>query len=610
MQALMLAAGMGRRMGKYTRNHTKCMIPVGGKTLLERVVNALKLAGIQKLIMVIGYEAQVLQSYITSAGFDLEIEYIFNTEYKSTNNIYSLFLAREKLTQDDTILLESDLIFDPAILSKIIHEPAKNIVVAAKYEQWMDGTVLTLDDNNNIIDFVDKTQFRYADVNQYYKTVNIYKFSKEFSTNQYIPFLEAYLKAYGTNQYYEQVLKILSHIRSSELKAYILNEEKWYEIDDSQDLDIANTMFAKDADLLKKYELHFGGYWRFPKVKDFCYLVNPYYPPAQMVDQMKFFYQELLTQYPSGMKIQKLNAARMLEVDEDYLLIGNGAAELIAVLGRQITGRLSVCIPTFNEYIRCFPNCEIHCIHSSHYRYQYNKSALLEEITHTDYLLLINPDNPSGSFLTFKDLSDILAKCETEKVTCILDESFLDFTDSDLRYSLLNNRLLRKYPHLIVIKSISKSYGIPGLRLGVLASSDKQLLKKIQYQMPIWNINSFAEYYLQIQRLYRKSYIDACNRIAEQRHLLYENLVKLTGIIPYPSQANYIMCELEEGINSKDLATLLLKKHNILIKDLSVKSGFHNKPFIRIAVKSKEDNDLLIFGMKKCLEQLREDKLI
>lgn len=139
--------------------------------------------------------------------------------------------------------------------------------------------MVLLDAKRNIIDFVDKTQFRYEDVDRYYKTVNIYKFSKEFAANQYIPFMEAYLKAYGTNQYYEQVLKILAHIRNSELKAFLLSNENWYEVDDAQDLDIANTMFADQDTVLKKYERHYGGYWRFPKVKDYCYLVNPYYPP-------------------------------------------------------------------------------------------------------------------------------------------------------------------------------------------------------------------------------------------------------------------------------------------------------------------------------------------
>lgn len=599
MQALMLAAGMGRRMGKYTENYTKCMVTVSGKTLLERAVEALKIAGIDKLIMVIGYEAERLREYVTSKNFDISIEYVYNYDYETTNNIYSLYLAKDYLRKDDTILLESDLIFDSNIIKDVVNSEQKNMVVVAKYEQWMDGTMVVLDRKMHIMDFVDKTKFCYQDVQNYYKTVNIYKFSKEFSENQYIPFLEAYLKAYGTNQYYEQVLKIFAHIRNSELSAYILGNENWYEIDDAQDLDIASTIFAEDNKILKKYELHFGGYWRFPKVKDYCYLVNPYYPPEKMVNQITYFFKELLTQYPSGMDVQKLNAASMFEVDEDYLLVGNGAAELINVLGKVLEGRLSVCIPTFNEYVRCFTKCTIREIDSAANDYQYNVEQLLEETNHTDNLLIINPDNPSGAFLEYEEVIRLLDACEDKGVNLILDESFIDFADKNIRYSLIKESILKKYKCLIAIKSVSKSYGVPGLRLGIVATGNKELQNKIRENMAIWNINSFAEYYLQIQRLYKRDYVIACNKIAEQRRYMLEKLKEIEAIKVYPSQANYIMCEVSGNINSGRLAALLIKKYNILIKNLSGKKGFQKKSFIRLAVKNQADNEMLISAIKE-----------
>ncbi len=599
MQALMLAAGMGRRMGKYTENCTKCMITIADKTLLERVVDSLVEAGIDKLVMVIGYEAERLKEYIKECQFPIEIEYVENTIYAETNNIYSLFLAKDYLMRDDTILLESDLIYESCIVKKVVESKEPNLVVVAKYEQWMDGTVVLLDARKRILDFVDKSQFRYEDIGKYYKTVNIYKFSKEFAEKQYIPFLEAYLKAYGTNQYYEQVLKILSHISGSQLKAHILEDENWYEVDDAQDLDIAGTIFANE-DILKKYEFHFGGYWRFPKVKDYCYLVNPYYPPQKMIDQMKYFYADLLTQYPSGMDIQKLNAGSMLDIDDDYLLVGNGAAELIEVLGRKmLTGRLSVGIPTFNEYIRCFEKCEIRLIDNSKNGYQYNVAQILDEIENTDNLLIINPDNPSGSYILYDELIEILDKCEQYNVTCVVDESFIDFAEADIRYTLIKDELLEKYPHLIVIKSISKSYGVPGIRLGVIASSNKKLLKQMRSKMAIWNINSFAEYYLQIQRLYKRTYLLSCDKIAQQRKYLLSELQKIEYLSVYPSQANYILCKVEGGYTSEELAKELLRKYSILIKDLSSKKGFYKQSFIRIAVKDEADNKYIIKALNE-----------
>lgn len=599
MQALILAAGMGRRMGKYTEKCTKCMVTVAGKTLIERAVEALKLAGIKKLIMVVGYECDKLVEFMNAKIQGIEIVFVYNHDYATTNNIYSLYLARDFLVRDDTVLLESDLIFDYSIIKGIVEDEHPNLAAVEKYAHWMDGTVVTIDEENNIIEFLDKRDFKFDNADIYYKTVNIYKFSKEFSKVQYMPFLEAYVKAYGVNQYYELVLKTLAHIENSELRAYILNNVDWYEIDDAQDLDIANTIFANDRDLLEAYEYRFGGYWRFPNIRDYCYLVNPYYPPQKMVDQMKYFFDTLLREYPSGMSIQKLNAERFFEVDEDYLLVGNGAAELINALGMIMSGTITLHMPTFNEYVRCFPNCKIIEINSIHSNFCMNKKEILSAVDYTDAIVIINPDNPSGSFILEKDIYEILDKCLKKNVTCIIDESFIDFADKDIRYTLLDNGILKKYINLIVLKSISKSYGVPGLRLGMLATANTELLKQIREKLAIWNINSFAEYFLQIHGLYKKEYKKACNKISEQRKYLQNELKKKKYLEVFPSQANYIMCRVKDKFTSKELASILIKQSNLLIKNLSTKNGFEGGEYIRIAIKNQEENEILLKALDK-----------
>lgn len=604
MQAIMLAAGMGKRMRKYTKNQTKCMIKVGEKTLIERTAEALEFAGIKKLIMVVGYEGKTLKKFIESKKLNLQIEYVYNRDYAQTNNIYSLFLAREYLKKEDTILLESDLVYDKRTIKEVVDSSEPNLAVVAEYEQWMDGTVVTLDKDKNITDFIDKDHFLYEDTDYYYKTVNIYKFSKEFSENQYIPFLEAHLRAYGSNQYYEQVLKILAHIRKSQLKAFVLTNINWYEIDDEQDLDIANTIFANDKNLIHKYEHHFGGYWRFPKLKDFCYLVNPYYPSKKMIDQLKFLFDDLLTQYPSGMHTHCLNASDMFNVDKNYLLVGNGAAELINVLGKIISGKMTICVPTFNEYIRCFKNCSLKKIETVKNNYRYDTDTIMKSINDTDALLLINPDNPTGAFINYYDIIRIIDACYKKNILIIIDESFIDFAEKGVRYTLINDDILEQYNNLVVIKSISKSYGIPGLRLGVMATANEKIIKYMRNNMAIWNINSFAEYYLQIQRLYKKNYISSCDKIVEQRKLVMEQLSKNSFLEVYPSEANFIMCRIKEHsrISAEELVFEMMKKHNILIKNLTSKEGFNGENHIRIAIRDINDNMVLIKAINSILE--------
>lgn len=589
----MLAAGMGKRLGKYTDNQTKCMVKVGGVTLLERTVDAIKEAGIKRFVIVVGYESEKLINFVKTHITGIDIEFVHNKDYALTNNVYSLYLAKDHLSQDDTILLESDIVYEKRLIREMVECPDENLVAVAKYEHWMDGTVTLLNENNEITEFIEKKDFRFNEVNGYYKTVNIYKFSKCFSINQYVPFLSAYIQAYGKNQYYELVLKALAHLSSANLKAYKIGDAAWYEIDDAQDLNIANTLFAKEEDKLLTYERHFGGYWRFTDLKDFCYLVNPYYPPQKMVDHLKYFLDVLLRGYPSGMNNQRLAAGKMFHIDENFFLVGNGAAELINTLGRVIEGRVAISLPAFNEYLRCFPNCEFQYIHAHEDDFALNKHLLIEMSKSCEALFIINPDNPSGSFLLEKDLLDILDSCKANQTICVVDESFIDFAECDKRYTLLKDETLKKYPGLIVVKSISKSYGVPGLRLGIMASSNIEILEKLRKLLPIWNINSFAEYFLQIYGYYEQQYIESCNMIAKQRAKLSEKLQSISFLKVYDSQANYLMCEVKAPLTSIELANRLLKDHNLLIKNLSEKDGFNGRDYIRVAVKNEHENELL-----------------
>jgi len=296
MQAIILAAGMGKRLGELTKNNTKCLIKVNGVTLIDRMLKQLDNLGLNKIIIVIGYEGSSLKEYIKELNIQTSIQYVFNPIYEKTNNIYSLFLARDFLLEDDTILLESDLIFDDEVLTRIIHSHEKSLALVAKYENWMDGTVVTLDDENNIKRFIPSNQFSYLECSSYFKTVNIYKFSKEFSNTHYVPFLEAYSKALGTNEYYEQVLRVITLLDKPEIKALRLENEKWYEIDDIQDLDIAESVFANNSENLTKIQNRFGGYWRYSRLIDFCYLVNPYFTNQRLKDGIKSNFTILISE--------------------------------------------------------------------------------------------------------------------------------------------------------------------------------------------------------------------------------------------------------------------------------------------------------------------------
>lgn len=602
MQALMLAAGMGKRLGKFTGNNTKCMLEVAGKKLVDRAIEAVVKAGIDKFIFVIGYKGDNLRDYILDKYKDSPMEFVFidNKDYATSNNIYSFYMAKEYLEQDDTIMMESDLIFDSSLIQKLVQSPERDMAVVAKYESWMDGTVVTCDGEDNITQFIEKVDMDLSLTEQYYKTVNVYKFSPQFVTNIYFPFLEAYMKAYGLNSYYETALKVVSHLSKATLKAFYMDDMPWYEIDDAQDLDIATILFSTGK---RKYDAiisKFGGYWRYSKMLDFCYLVNPYFPPKKMVEKMQKEFPVLLTQYPSGLNIQNMNAERIFGVDESHILVGNGAAELINVLGMWMNGKVAVGLPTFNEYVRCFRNCELIPIDNSRNDYLHDFDYLTSLCGKVDYICLVSPDNPSGDLLTKEEIETLCEKAQKLNTGIVIDESFIDFADPDKRYTLLNNDVLNRFDNLIVVKSISKSFGVPALRLGVLASSNAKILSELRSLMQVWNINSFAEYYLQIYNLYASQYAKACDSIAYERNRFIRELQDVNSIRVYPSQANYLMIDLG-GTNSYEFCVRMLNDYNILVKDLSSKNYFKGKNFVRVAIRNEQDNDAIIKAMKEVL---------
>lgn len=601
MQAIILAAGMGRRLGELTKGNTKCMVKVNGVTLIDRVMKQLSRQSLKKVIIVIGYKGKELKEYLGTEYNGMPIQYIENPIYDKTNNIYSLALAKQEMQEDDTILLESDLIFEDSMLDLLVNNPNSNLALVAKYETWMDGTMVRIDDDSNIVNFVTKDAFRYEDVSQYYKTVNIYKFSKEFSETKYIPFLDAYSKAVGNNEYYENVLRIISFLNSKELKALPITTEKWYEIDDKQDLDIAEALFAEEKDILRKYYGRFGGYWRFPQMLDFCYLVNPYFGQSKIIDEMQANFHTLISEYPSGLKVNTLLASKCWGIKEEYIIPGNGAAELIKSLMEILPGKLGITRPTFEEYPNRREKESLVTFVPNNNEYRYTAQDLMNFFgkNHADNILLINPDNPSGNFIPMKEILVLANWCEKNGIRLIVDESFVDFSEGWENNTLLHDHLLEAYPHMLVMKSISKSYGVPGIRLGILCSADVDMISKIKKEVSIWNINSFCEFFMQIFTKYENDYKRACYKFIEERNHFELQLRKINFLRVIPSQANYFLVEVLPPFTANELVLRMLKEYNILMRDCSNKEGFDGKQYMRIAVRDHKDNTKLIESLKQ-----------
>lgn len=357
-----------------------------------------------------------------------------------------------------------------------------------------------------------------------------------------------------------------------------------------------NNYNTEDTKLLKQYYSRYGGFWVYPDMLDFCYLVNPFFNQSKIFVEMQANFLTLVSEYPAGMAENSKLASACWGIKQEYIVPGNGAAELIKALMENLEGKVGVVRPTFEEYPNRLPGDRVITFIPQNDTFRYSADDLINYFSNNkvDNLLLINPDNPSGNFIPADGIHRVAQWCEDNLVRFILDESFVDFSVGYENNTFIKNELLDQYTHMCVMKSISKSYGVPGLRLGILCSADIDLIVKIKKQVSIWNINSFAEFFMQIFPKYRDDYRHACERFIQAREEFEHELKNIPYIKVMPSQANYFFLEVLPPYKPLEICAELLKKFNILASACLAKKGIDNNRYMRIAVRNNRDNTKLI----------------
>lgn len=360
----------------------------------------------------------------------------------------------------------------------------------------------------------------------------------------------------------------------------------------------------ENIQLLKQYYSRYGGFWIYPDMLDYCYLVNPYFNRSKIIDEMQENFRMLVSEYPAGMAVNSALASECWGIKPEYIIPGNGAAELIKALMENLEGKVGVVRPTFEEYPNRLPDERVVTFVPQNETFRYSANDLIRFFgkNRVENLLLINPDNPSGNFVPVEGIHKVAQWCEDNGILFILDESFVDFSVGYEQNTFLHDEILEKYPHMCVMKSISKSYGVPGLRLGILCSANEALISKIKKQVSIWNINSLAEFFMQIYPKYREDYKLACDQFIQAREDFEEELKKIPYIKVMPSQANYFFLEVLTPYKPKELCAILLKKYNILASACLAKKGIEPNRYMRIAVRNHGDNEKFIQALKELVK--------
>jgi len=594
MQVIILAAGIGKRLQPITNDVPKVMVKVGGKEIIIHQLELVsKLDDVSEIIIVVGYKKELVKRLIGNKFNGIKIRYVENIKYKSTNNNYSLFLAL-RYVKEAILLLEGDVLFKEELLKKITRGD-RNIVFVEKFKSYMDGSVVEIDKSSAVIKQLiqKKDQGENFNYENFYKTVNIYYFTKKFVKKTYYPSLKVYINSYGKKDYYELVIGSLIYLNVCKLYAEVLKEPMlWLEIDDVVDLTFAEYFFLKKD--LSFIEEKYGGYWDFDFI-DYCYLYNLYFPSSKLIKEIVRDAKVLINAYPSGQKYLKLLISSFFDfkINTQNIFIGNGASELIKIINKTLIDSVTIISPNFGEYFDLNKKIisEFKLKESEEFKIDFDK--LILQARKTSFLVLTNPNNPTGKAISRREVIFLLNSLKELK-GIILDESFIDFSNQK---SCMD--LVEKYKNLIYIKSISKSYGVAGLRLGFLYTQNELVKKTLITHLPIWNINSFAEKFLEKFSKYKNEFISSLSLIKADRKKLGRQLNKINNLKAYSSEANYILCKIKKkNMNAKELSQRLFINDKIFIKDLSNKMG---DAFFRITVRTNEDNRKLIASLKKYL---------
>ncbi len=583
-RAIILAAGLGRRMMPLTEHVHKTLLTIGGRPIIDRLICGLRDSGIVRITIVTGYRADELESHVLRHFPDLELSFVRNELYETTNNIHSLALAFEQLDfAEDIVLLESDLIYEPAVLRRLIDSKHDNVAVVDRYRVGLDGTVVALSESKVVTHVIPAAlQGPSFDFSDKYKTLNIYKFSAEFCRTIFSRLLSYYSRIIDNNCYYEVILGILIYMQQAQIHAETLNGELWAEVDDPNDLRNAEFVFAPQH-RRRQLETSWGGYWNTP-ILDFAFIRNMHFPPDSMVSQLKSNLPNLIANYGSTQSVLNEKLANYLRCRSENVHFLNGASQFFPIMRRHFTGRrVLLPQPSFGEYHRAFPDAATYRDEGS-----FSGRDVLLRSADADLIVVVTPNNPTGTTAQSSDLHELISSASDK--TILIDESFIDFSDEP---SLIPWLEQNSHRNAIVLKSLSKVLGVPGLRIGFVHTTNPAWAGRIESELPVWNINSVAEHFIELLLKYPAELPASFKESRLDREALSQELRQLPIVEQvFPSGGNFLLARLRlSGEEADRLADELLIEHGIYVKSVSSKFG-DGGTYWRIAVRTRGENGL------------------
>jgi histidinol-phosphate/aromatic aminotransferase/cobyric acid decarboxylase-like protein len=358
-----------------------------------------------------------------------------------------------------------------------------------------------------------------------------------------------------------------------------------------------HTMENRYKTQAEKYEYiskQHGGYYRH-NFTDHAYLYNLYFPPKAVFTHLKDNIHNLVLNYPMAQDALAELIGDIIKQPTERIIVGNGAAEIIKILSGHLAKKIIVPVPSFNEYANAAPEGHVveFPLEFPSFQLDVDKFAAEAIKVKADMAVVVTPNNPTSMLVPKADLIRLTQKLNKHNCMLIIDESFLDFAENKKQISLEQD--IDKYPNMVILKSMSKAYGICGLRIGYLLTANLEFAAAVRNGIHIWNINGFAEEFLRILPRYKQEFEASCEKVKSDRDIFYKKLCAIEGMTVFKPDANYIFCRLPDtALSGPEVTKRLFIEHNIYIKDSVGKTQPDADRYIRIASRTKEENNMLI----------------
>jgi len=597
MQAIILGAGRGSRLSKYTRNGPKCFLPIKyGQMVIERQLSQLEKNNLRHVVVVLGYQAESGQKVIQEIRGQypgLEIRAVVNHEYHSTGTLASLLIGYDALKApgESFLIVEGDVVCDDEIISHLLSGTGNRLGVdynglwdeESMKCQVVEGNVVALSKTLDITEA--NGEYINLAVVDGWEFAKVLPAARDFLSSNHLAFYDDFFH------------HLVQREPGVEFAAVDVQDLRWTEIDFPNEYKRARQIFTEEVEVEIDFTL-FHQTTHSPSVlslvsdvdveiKDFCFLANPYLLNDSIVkDRLGWEFPLLLVTYPPEQAaLQKTMATfHNNRAKPENILVTNGATEAIMLL-KLLCDHLIVPIPTFSEYLNV-PRVvtPYRLLLENDFDLPITDFVGFCQQSPADGVVLINPNNPVGGLLS-KDKVETIISALGDKLV-IVDESLIEFCDAS--QSVLDR--LDTYPNLVVVKSYSTILGIPGVRLGALFAS-AEIIAQLFSSLPVWNVNAIASFFLNmmVSAKYQAKYHESIQKVRTATNQLYHGLSTYSDYLQvFRPTANYVFARLANGMTSTELRDELLK-HQIYIYDCQGKPGL-NESCVRIASRTVKEN--------------------